>query len=115
MKKNDIIIFAIIFIIAICGLFFIKSIQEQPYDKIIRITVGSKIYKEIPLKTDTEEKINIETDHGWNLLVIKDGQVNIKDASCPDKICVNTSVASQLGDMIVCLPHEVIVEIIPVK
>lgn len=46
-----------------------------------------------------------------NLLVIKDGKASMKEADCPDKICVAHKPICKKGETIVCLPHKVVVEV----
>lgn len=53
----------------------------------------------------------ISTEHGENTLVIKDGRADVTDADCPDKTCVRAGAAGNTGEMIVCLPHKVMVKI----
>ena len=35
----------------------------------------------------------------------------MKEADCPDQICVRHKAISKSGESIVCLPHKVVVEI----
>lgn len=58
------------------------------------------------------QTIEISTDFGTNVFEIKDGNVDMISATCPDKICVNTyPISEELPGVIVCLPNLVIVEI----
>ncbi len=52
-------------------------------------------------------EIPIKTNSGENLLIIDDGTAYIKDANCPDKLCVHQGAISDIGDSIICLPHRV--------
>ena len=53
---------------------------------------------------------------GTHTMVIEDGKVYMSEASCPDKFsnngCVNTGKISYIGDVIVCLPYRLVVEIV---
>ena len=46
-----------------------------------------------------------------NLLIIEDGYAYIKEASCPDGLCVHQGKINKSGEMIVCLPNEVVVTV----
>ena len=59
-----------------------------------------------------EREVPIESDGGRNLLVIREGAAAITEADCPDKICVHTGEIQYTGETIVCLPHQVVVEIV---
>ena len=47
-----------------------------------------------------------------NVLWIHNGMADMKNADCPDKICVNHQSISKARETIVCLPNKVVVEII---
>lgn len=74
------------------------------------VTVSGTEYGTYSLYRNIE--VEIKTEHGTNILRIENGQADIVSATCPDKICVNThSISDDVPGVIVCLPHEVIVEI----
>ena len=47
-----------------------------------------------------------------NIMVIENGKVTVREANCPDSICVKTRAASKAGETIVCLPHKLVIEIL---
>lgn len=47
----------------------------------------------------------------YNLLICKEGRVQMVQSSCPDKICVHHTGISKVGESIICLPHRLVVEI----
>ena len=53
----------------------------------------------------------IKTDSGTNVLVIEGGEAFVREADCPDGICVDHRPISVVGETIVCLPHKLVVEI----
>lgn len=58
---------------------------------------------------------NIETDiigSGINRLVIENGEAYISYADCKTNVCVKTGKISKVGQSIVCLPHNLIIEIV---
>lgn len=107
MKKNDIILIIVIGLIACAGLLYMNW-NKTTGDKVI-VRVDGEIYKELPLNKD--DTIEIEGVNGTNLLVIKDGQADVVEASCPDSLCVNQHEIKNNGETIVCLPNKVVVEI----
>lgn len=50
-------------------------------------------------------------DGGTNVLVIEQGTARIESADCPDELCVQMGKISRSGQSIICLPHQVVVEI----
>ena len=49
---------------------------------------------------------------GYNIVVIRDGQVSVTEASCPDQICVRHGPTDQTADPIVCLPNKLVVRVL---
>ena len=65
---------------------------------------------EYPLYEDRE--IVIEGYNGSrNVLVIEDGRAYMKEASCPDRLCMHQGRIDKSGQTIVCLPNRVVIEI----
>ena len=63
-------------------------------------------------RLDAEQMIRIEGIGGTNLLIIADGSASVTEADCPDALCVDMGKISRAGQSIVCLPHQVVVEVL---
>lgn len=50
-------------------------------------------------------------EEGYNILVVKDGQASVSEASCPDLVCVHHEPISHNHETIVCLPRKLVVYI----
>lgn len=111
MKKNDIIMIAVIVIIALAAFVGINLYGEHnTKDAQAVVTIDGEVYGTYPLAEDVTVKIESE-DGGFNLLVIEDGAASVEEASCPDKICVRHKPVDKTGETLVCLPNKVVVEI----
>ena len=111
MKKNDIILAVLLVIVAmICALFIQVLVKKN--GNVAVVSIDGQVYKELSLNQNTELELN-KTDNvdGYNILVIENGYAYMKDADCPDKICVHQGRISKTGETIVCLPHKVVIEI----
>ena len=64
-----------------------------------------------PLNEDREVRYALENGD-YNIVVIKDGEVSVTEASCPDQICVRHGPTDQTADPIVCLPNSLVVEVV---
>ncbi len=107
-KRNNDIIFigALVLLVLVFALALLLFAEEG--DTVI-VRVDGEVLGEYSLSEDRE--IEIVTEQGRNLLVIKDGKADITDASCPDGICVKHRAVSRDGESIICLPNKVVVEI----
>ena len=59
---------------------------------------------EFPLRSD-------EAGENENILVIENGEAYLRDANCPDKLCVRQGRIRYNGQVITCLPHRLTVTI----
>ncbi len=66
----------------------------------------------LPLDTDAE--LHIQTEFGSNTVVVEDGAVRMREADCPHGDCLHQSAISQPGEQIICLPHRLWIEVVPV-
>ena len=108
--RNDIILAAVILIIAVAGLLFVKLTKTQGNTVVVKID-GVKAV-EYSLEEDVRYEIKTgKNNEDINVLVIKDGKAYITEADCPDGICKDYRHISYVGETIVCLPHKVVVEI----
>lgn len=55
----------------------------------------------------------VTTDKGTNVVEVRDGRVRVVEADCPNHDCVDQGWIDQAGQQIVCLPHELWVEVVP--
>lgn len=76
----------------------------------VEVRVAGELVKCFPLSEDVTYEI-IGADGGGNLLIIRDGAAWIEEADCPDALCVGMGRIRRSGQSVVCLPHQVVVEI----
>ena len=106
MKRNDLILMAVILLIAMAGFLLYASFGKDSAGTII-VTVDGEVFGTYSLKKDQEIKVN-----DTNFLLIQDGKADMIEADCPDQICVEQKAVSKNKESIICLPNKVIVEVI---
>ncbi len=104
----------IIFIIAVSLLSFAYTNRYyfSSQDKYVSVQVNGKEIKKVLY----DEKlightIPIQTEYGYNLLEIGDQRVRVIEADCPNKLDVKQGYISKVGEIIVCLPNKLVIEI----
>ena len=76
------------------------------------IIIDDRLYKRVPLTAHHgQEEFTIYTSAGSNTILINDDTIAITEADCPDQICISMGPASHPGDIIVCLPHKLVIEV----
>lgn len=113
MKKLDIVIIVCVIMGALvfAGVFaiFSRGMYEAKYAEIY---VDNKLYRTIPLNEKYDTQIfTVKNGKGTNTIKVERGGVSIIDANCPDKVCVHDGIINKPGQVLVCLPNKVVVEI----
>ena len=109
-KRNDWILIGALLVLGISAIFCVEGYKKaNTKNGEAVVFVDGKEIGRYPLKEDTT--VLIEGKTGTNLLVIEDGKAFIKEADCPDKICVYHGKIDKNKETIVCLPNKVVVEI----
>lgn len=109
-KKGDIIAVAVIAVVCV-ALFLGLYVFNSNKGAYVEIEQNGSVIATLPLDEDTV--YNVETDGKvTNTVLIKDGEVSVTYADCPDQICVNHAPASLAGESIICLPNEVVVSVV---
>ena len=101
--RNDLIILGIL-VVLIGGLFLFKSKQQGA-----KIVIKRNDQIEGYYSLDDDQIINIDNK---NKIQIKNHEVFMIKATCPDHLCIKQGKINKKGATIVCLPHHLVVEVI---
>lgn len=77
----------------------------------VEVRINGTAVTSYPLSSDRTETISCP-DGGSNTLEIIDGAARMKEADCPDNVCVGMHRISKPGETIVCLPHKLVLAIV---
>lgn len=104
MKRAD--KFLALTVLGVCMILFLLQITGQKQGDFVLVRVDGELYGNYPLNEDTEILIG-----QTNRIVIQAGAVQMESADCPDQLCVKQGTVSREGQMIVCLPNRVTIQI----
>lgn len=112
MKKNDVILIALLLVVALltAGGMRIWQMNNTKDTANVVVTIDGEVYGTYPLSKDRTERIELP-DGSYNILVISDGYADVTEASCPDQICVKHNHIRYSKESIVCLPNKVVVTV----
>lgn len=104
MKKKELtfIIGIVVFAVVLWGGMYLS---RRGHYGTIRITVNGEEYGTYSLAKDQVIKIN-----DTNICEIKNGEVKMTEADCPDHLCMKQKAVDNTGGTIVCLPNKVVIE-----
>lgn len=110
-KRNDFVLIVILLTTAF-GFLVFQAYRAKKGASVIVQQNGETLW-EFSLSEDRtgEEAVRLESEDGYNLLVIEDGKAYIKEADCPDKLCVRQHAISRQGESLICLPHRLVITV----
>ncbi len=107
MKKNDWLLLAVV-LFAAAVIFLLRAVLGDQHPGYVTVRVNGEIEETF----DLSEDVTAELNGGTNILQIQGGVVDMTDADCPDRLCVNQRPISSDGESIICLPNQVVVQIV---
>ncbi|MCI8627954.1 MAG: NusG domain II-containing protein [Firmicutes bacterium] len=107
MKKKEMIFFTVLLIVAV--VFYIITSKSNTEHNTITVSIDGTVYKEFDLYQN--QNYTIQTEQGYNVLQIQNHKATIIEADCPDQLCVQQKAVSHIGELIVCLPHKMVIEV----
>lgn len=99
----DRLLFLFLIAVSIAGIFIAKEALPQGSDVIIEIS-GEPTYT-FPL--DINRIIPLSSPYGNSVIEIRDKKVRIREADCPNQLCVKQGWISK--GIIICLPNKILV------
>ncbi|MBA1335223.1 MAG: hypothetical protein HPY66_0845 [Firmicutes bacterium] len=112
MTRYDKILVAFVLLIAVSGMLFLRWFRDSEEGTYAVIYVNGEEYKRIDLRDEQPGELTVQSPWGYNTIEIGKNRIRIKDASCPDKLCVKEGWLSRANEMAVCMPNRVYVKII---
>lgn len=85
-----------------------------PSGREVLIEVDNKPFQTVPfaqVKGTTTVNVPAPGGHVVVVEITEDGRARVRTSDCPDKVCVKTGWIEHPGEVIVCLPNRVVVEI----
>ncbi len=113
VKKWDIIIIALLIIVSFIPYTIFRTfILKDTHIVYAKITVDGKNYDKIKLTGHKgKEEFVIQTEAGYNKVIIEEEKIGIIEADCPDKVCIRPGFISKPGQSLICLPHKLSISI----
>ena len=97
-------VFILVLVLICVGFLIIYFTNGGSHDKKAMIYVDGVLYGDYSL-SDNISYFIVETQYGYNTILIKDGKIGVVEADCPDKTCVNMGFTDNHTHPIICIPH----------
>jgi hypothetical protein len=104
--RYDIILIIVLLIVSVSALLLMNAFKTEGAYVVVSVN-GTEVNR---YALDQEGGYSL--NGGTNILVIKGGVAYLKDANCPDKLCVNQGSVHFTGQTITCLPNKLTVSVV---
>ena len=113
IKKADIFLFVLLVILGLAlsipG-FVSRGSEGSAGVPTVAIRVAGEVFDSCPL--NQEKTITVPQGNHLNKVIIKDGKVQMEEATCHNQLCVKQGTISKVHQRIICIPNRVVVEIV---
>lgn len=104
MKKKEFIFIGALLAVSVLLCVYVYVLPHVKYGSI-QITVDGELYGTYSLGKDQVIAIG-----DTNVCEIKNGEVKMTEANCPDHLCMKQPAVGSAGGYIVCLPNKVVIQ-----
>lgn len=108
MKKADFWLIGILLLCAAAAKWLL--LPQDNADPVVAVYVNKEKAAAFSLYKDTEAVIEGKNDLSLTLNV-KDGNICVSRADCPDKVCMQTAPIHKTNESILCLPAQIVITI----
>ena len=111
INKYDITLILAIILVNILILVWGSFNTVEKGQKIAYVYSDNQLVGEYTLTENYKKEFKVDNGTGYNTIHIENGKIWIHDATCPDKICLSQGKIGSDGELIVCLPNRLLVQI----
>jgi len=107
LKKGDIVLIGILLFLFIMSFFLLQHFRQA--GSLVTVSVNNQpLYS---LSLSEEKDITISGPLGNTHLRISENEVWITEAPCPHKICKKMGKIGRAGEIIVCIPNKIFIQV----
>jgi len=118
MKKNEsktvkTVKMILIWVVLICATAVVYLRSQKVEQPMVHITLNGLKQMELDLEqVDEPYSFTVDGPGGFsNTIEVEHGRIRVREAGCPDQVCVNQGWISDGTVPIVCLPNKLVIEI----
>ena len=109
-KKAPILLLILVGAVFLGSLVLVLLGLRKPEQRRVEIVQNGQILRTIDLTHAKNEDIRIEAPDGsYNIVRIRDGEIWVEEAGCPDQTCVKMGKLRTESLPIVCLPNKLVI------
>lgn len=107
LTRGDKILIISIAVFGLMSFFFISQLQSAGEFVIVSVDGVEQYHGAL----STNDTITVHGNIGRSIIEIQGGKVRMLHSDCPTKVCVRSGAIHQQGEVIVCAPNKVLIQI----
>lgn len=112
MSKADKILIGVILLISLLACLRFSLLDQKNATLTAEISVNGQIVSKVNLnEVSARNLINISGPFGKSVAEVKPGAIRMKFSPCPDHYCMQTGWINKPGQLIACIPNQIIIKI----
>lgn len=112
MTKGDKLLIVFLVLSSLVSFWIVKEVNSKIDNRYISIQIDGEEVERLEFNTKEEFTYKvIETKFGRNRIEIAKDYVRVVEADCPDKLDVLQGKITRPGEVIVCLPNRLVIEV----
>ncbi|NLK00730.1 MAG: NusG domain II-containing protein [Clostridia bacterium] len=111
MRKKDLIVIAVVAVLALGALFYNSCFltEKGVYAEIYH---DSNLVHRVQLEADKAGRFSVPEVPNVVFQLYDDGSIAFIESDCPDKICINSGKQMNVGQSAACLPNRLLLKIV---
>ena len=109
INRKELLIIISLLMLALLSYLFIRLNGQGAK---VQIEISQELYGVYDLNKDQEITVTDNDGHILLKCLVKNGQIRVLSSQCPDKICIEEGSIEMNGQTIVCLPNQVVIQVI---
>ena len=106
--SNKLLVPSVIFFSMLCALGIFLLSADKTNEKTAYIYKDGELVEKVDLsEIDKPYTINV----GGNVVLVEKNCISMKEASCPDKLCIKQGRITNGSHPVVCLPNRVVIKV----
>jgi len=112
IKKADVIIVSAVLLSVAFFMVFGAKASVKGGEKRASVYIDGEMKYLYSLGSKKEpETVRIKNKYGHNEIVVESGCIYVSDSDCKSKDCIRKGRISEIGDVIICAPHKLMIKI----
>ncbi|WP_425058206.1 hypothetical protein SCACP_28550 [Sporomusa carbonis] len=112
LTKADKWLIGLLLFLSVTGIGFSVYAFPAGSGQSAEIWVDGALFKTVPLKEGYRQEIRIGGEMRYDIIQVEGARIRVREADCPEQICVLTGWINKAPQQIVCLPYRIVIKVV---